>query len=77
MHLAVDSGFQLPIPVFVSGTWIWILIVSGRDSEFLELYCGFQSPGVLIPPAKFSQIPDSTFKNFLDSGIPIPLHGAS
>ena len=52
--------------VFVSRTWI---LDSNRvgDSEFLELYSGFQSPGV-----KFSPIPDSASKNFPDSGIRIP-----
>ena len=67
MHLAVDSGFQLPIPVFVSGTWI---LDSNR-----------QWPGLRIPWAVFRipkpTIPDSTFKNSPDSGIRTPLHGAS
>ena len=46
------------------------------DSGFRELYwySGFQSPGFQIP--RFSHISDSTSKNFLDSGIRIPLHGA-
>ena len=61
MHLAVESGFQLPIPVFVSVTWILILIVSGRDSEFLELYRGFQSPRFRIPRSKILRIPESVF----------------
>ena len=60
--------------IFFSGPWIpdsncyW-------DSGFLQLYSGFQGSGFRIPQAKFSKIPDSTGKNFRDSGIRIPLHG--
>ena len=71
-------GFRIPITgfqIFFSGTWIpdsncqW-------DSGFLLLYSGFQGPGFRIPQTKISKIPDSKCKNFPDSGIRIPLHGA-
>ena len=67
MHLAVDSGFQLPIPVFVSGT---LILDSNRQ------WPGFRIPGAVFRIPK-PTIPDSTFKNSPDSGIPISLHGAS
>ena len=71
-----------PIPWIVdSGCWIfsgtWILDSMPQwDFGVLELYSGFQSPGFRIPRAKFSRILDSTSKNFPDSRIRIPLHGA-
>ena len=71
-----------PIPWIVdSGCWIfsgtWILDSMPQwDFGVLELYSGFQSPGFRIPRAKFSRILDSTNKNFSDSRIRIPLHGA-
>ena len=57
------------IPVFDGGTWI---LDSNRwlDSGFLELYTRFQSPGFQIPKAKFSQLLDSTSKNFPEPGFP-------
>ena len=63
---AVDFGFH------VSATWI---LDSNRewDSEFLELYSGLQSPGLRIPQAKISWIPDfarKTFSKIPDSGFP-------
>ena len=63
----MDSGFQLPIPVFVSGAWI---LDSNRQ------WPGFGVPWAVLRIAK-PRRPDSTFKNFSDSGIPIPLHEAS
>ena len=69
----VDSGCW--IPVFFSGTWI-LDSMPQWDFGVLELYSGFQSPGFRIPRAKFSRILDSTSKNFPDSRIRIPLHGA-
>ena len=72
-------GFRIPITgfqIFFSGTWIpdsncqWY-------SGFLLLYSGFQGPGFRIPQTKISKIPDSKCKNFPDSGIRIPLHGAT
>ena len=53
------------IPVFVSGPWI---SDSNRlwYSRLLERYSGFQNPGFRIPEVKFSRIPDSSGKNFLD-----------
>ena len=71
-------GFRIPFTgfqIFLGGTWIpdsncyW-------DSGFLHLYSGFQGPGFRIPQAKISKIPDTKCKNFPDSGIRIPLHGA-
>ena len=61
---AMDSGFP-PVTRFqilVSGTWI---LDCNRwwDSGFLELYCGFRSPGFWISKPKISE-------------IQIPLHGA-
>ena len=47
------------------------------DSGFLELYFWLQKPRFPIPQAKFSRIPDSTSKHFQDSGILIPLQGAT
>ena len=67
IHLAVDSWFQLPIPVFVSGAWI-------LDSD--RQWPGFRVPWAVLRIPK-PRSPDSTFKNFSDSGIPIPLHEAS
>ena len=54
----------------------WIPIVCGIP-DFFELYwySGFQSPGFQIP--RLFQILDSTSKNFLDSGIRIPLHNGA
>jgi len=43
----VELGFRIPIV-----EW---------DSGFLELYSGFQNPGLQIPPAKGTQIPESRF----------------
>ena len=72
-------GFRIPFTgfqIFLGGTWIpdsncyW-------DSGFLHLYSGFQGPGFRIPQAKISKIPNSKCKNFPDSGIRIPLHGAT
>ena len=63
------------IPVFFSGTWI-LDSIPQWDFGVLELYSGFQSPVFRIPRAKFSRILDSTSKNFPDSRIRIPLHGA-
>ena len=45
-----------------------IVIVSAGDSEFIERYTGIQNPGFQIPQARFSQISDSTSKNFADLG---------
>ena len=47
------------------------------DSEFLDLYSGFQSPGYGIPQENFSQILDPKSKTLLDSGIRNPLHQAT
>ena len=69
----VDSGCW--IRVFFSGTWI-LDSIPKWNFGVLELYSGFQSPGFRIPRAKFSRILDSTSKNFPDSRIRIPLHGA-
>ena len=55
--LSVEFGFRIPI---VNGI---------PDSGFRELYSGFQRPRYLIPQTKISQIPDSTRKNFSDSGF--------
>ena len=54
----------------------WIPIVCGIP-DFFELYwySGFQSPGFQIP--RLFQVLDSTSKNFLDSGIRIPLHNGA
>ena len=72
-------GFRIPdsstgFRIRVIGTWI---LDSNRlrDFGFLKLYSGFQSPGFRIPQSKISPIPDSTSKNFSDSGIRITLHG--
>ena len=53
------------IPVSVSGTWNLDSNCSW-DFGFIELYSGFQSPGLRILK-----------HNFADSGIPIPLHWAA
>ena len=64
------------IAVFVSGPWI---SDSNRlwYSRLLELYSGFQNPGLRIPEAKF--LPHSGFlgQKFIgfQNGIPTPLHG--
>ena len=70
----LDSGFR----VLDYSLFQWNL-----DSRFYSLvgylssiYSGFQSPAFRIPWAKFSPIPDPTSKNFPDSRIWIPLHGA-
>ena len=57
-----DSSYW--IAVFVSRTFI---PVSNRqwDSDFLELYSGFQSPGFRIPQAKFSLITESGFPQYM------------
>ena len=55
-----------------SGTCIWIKL----DTGFLELYSGFQSPGVRIPQAKFSRILESPFPYIgrqKDQKFPFPL----
>ena len=49
----LESALWIPdsrywIPVFVSGTWT-LLPNHQWDSGFLELYSGFQTPGVRIP----------------------------
>ena len=70
---ALDSGFWIPDSRFQapdSSLCQW-------DSGFLELYFWLQKPRFPIPQAKFSRIPDSTSKHFQDSGILIPLHGAT
>ena len=56
---AVDSGFQ----VLDSGfSGIWILDSNcQRDSGFLELVSGFQSPGFQIPQEKLFLIAESGF----------------
>ena len=54
------SGFQ----VLDSSLRQWNLVLDSSrwwDSGFLELYRGFQNPGLLIPRAKISQIPESLF----------------
>ena len=71
---AVDSGFQYWIP----DSCQWNL-----DSGFESLvgfwipYAVFRIPKPRIPDStiKISPIPDSTSKNFPDSGIRITLHG--
>ena len=45
--------------------------------DFSCAVSGFQKPGFRIPQAKVSRILDSTSKNFTNSGIRIPLHGAN
>ena len=58
-----DSGFQiLDSGRFVSGIWIPDSYRK-RDSGFLELYSGFQSPGFRIPEANISRIniPETAF----------------
>ena len=67
----LTTGFE----IFFSGPWIPDSNCSW-DSGFIQLYSGFQGSGFLIPQTKFSKILDSTGKNFRDSGIRIPLHGA-
>ena len=47
-------------PVFVSGTWI-LDYNRSWDSEFLEVYSRFQSPGFQISQAKISWIQESGF----------------
>ena len=73
-------GFWIPgtvFHVFVSGTWI-LDINRQWDSGFLELYSEFHGPRFRNPQAKrFRIFPDSTGKNFTDSGIRIPLHCAN
>lgn len=54
---AVDSGFQVLDSGF-SGTWIPHSNCS-RDSGFLEMVSGFQSPEFQIPQEKFFQIAES------------------
>ena len=42
------------------------------DFGFLELDSGYQSPGFQIPQDMISPIPESTGKNFLESGTGSP-----
>ena len=63
------------ISVFFSGTYI-LDSIPQWDSGFLQLYSGFQSPGIRIQGAKFSKISDCTSQDFPHSGIRIPLHEA-
>ena len=63
-------GFWTP------GTGFWILCQWNLDSGFLDLYSGFHSHGFRIPEAKLLY-PIFHELNFLDSGIRIPLHGAT
>ena len=77
---ALDSGFWIPDSGFrIPGTGFQAPDSSlcQWDSGFLELYFWLQKPRFPIPQAKFSRIPDSTSKHFQDSGILIPLHGAT
>ena len=61
-----------------SNYWIPDLFQWNFDSGF-GLLVGFRIPTPVfrIPQAKISKISDSKCKNFPDSGIRIPLHGAS
>ena len=52
----LGRGFWLPCEVLDSSLCQWNL-----DSEFLELYFVFQSPGYRIPWAKISPVPESGF----------------
>ena len=47
-------------------------LASGFQSGFLELYRGFQSPGLRIPQEKFPRfwIPQAKISRILESGIP-------
>ena len=64
----VDSGFQL-----LDSRSISVELDSG-----FELLVGFRIPTPVfrIPKAKITKIPDFKCKNFSDSEIRIPLHGA-
>ena len=68
----LDSGFffqdSLGFRFLPMEVGLRIVIVSAGDSEFIERYTGFQNPGFQIPQARFSQISDSTSKNFADPG---------
>ena len=61
-----------------SNYWIPDLFQWNFDSGF-GLLVGFRIPTPVfrIPQEKISKIPDSKCKNFPDSGIRIPLHGAT
>ena len=65
----MDSGFQL-----LDSRSISVELDSG-----FELLVGFRIPTPVfrIPKTKISKIPDFKCKNFSDSEIRIPLHGAS
>ena len=68
ISLAPCLGIRIPGTGFQSVELAWIPDSNCLwDSGFLELYSGFQNPGFWIPQAKF----------FPDSGIRIPLHGAT
>ena len=57
----LHSGFQvLDSGFLVSGTWTPDTNLL-RDSGFLELNYGFQSPGFQIPRVTFSRIPESDY----------------
>ena len=74
---AVDSGFRT---AWIPDSWHWNLELGFR----IPINGGIADSLICIPDSKaqdstskFSQILDYTSKNFLDSGIRIPLHKAN
>ena len=70
---AVDSGLTvLDSRLLFSGTWTPDSNrFSGRDSGFLQLNTGFQSPGIRIPQERFRKvrIPKVSISRIPESGL--------
>ena len=80
--LSVELAFWIPIANGIPDPLSCIPDSKAQDSGFhMQIFRWFRIPdanfsGFQIPNANFSRIPDSTSKNFPDSGIRIPLHWA-
>ena len=55
--IAPSKGVQDSLEFWIPRRQFRILCQGNLDSRFLDLYCGFQSPGFRVPQAKISRIP--------------------
>ena len=64
MRITPCKGIQDSLGFWIPGIEFRILCQWNLDSGFLELYSGFESPGLRIPQAKTRWITDSTTNIF-------------
>ena len=87
LPLVPCNGIQDSLGFWIQHRGFWILgtgprvirqwnLDSGFQSGFLELYRGFQSPGLRIPQEKLPRFWIPQAKNFADSRVRNPLHEA-